>query len=129
MRRSGPAGQPVRYLAAGVLSAALDVGLLVVLREGAGLPVPVATAIAFLTALVVNFTLNRRTFAAELTVGGAAVRHARRYGTAVAGNLLLTVAVVSAADAAGIPYVVAKMAVLGGGVVWNFFLYRHWVFR
>jgi putative flippase GtrA len=127
MLRGGLAGQPVRYLAAGVLSAALDVGLLVLLREVVGVPVPVATAVAFLTALVVNFTLNRRTFATGSQAARA--RHARRYLTAVAGNLLLTVAVVSAADAAGIPYVVAKLAVLGGGVVWNFFLYRHWVFR
>ena len=87
-------------------------------------PVPLATATAFLASVAVNFALNR------LLAGGTGMlrRQVVRYGLLLLGNLLLTVAVVSAADAAGIPYLLAKAVVVAGSTCWNFLLYRSWVF-
>lgn len=120
--RSGAA-----YLTIGLLSVGIDVGLLVLLTEATGLPLPVATATAFLTSVLVNFTLNRLVFAGAATAD--IVAHAARYTALVVANLLVTVLVVTSAEAAGAPYVIAKLAVVAGSTLWNFLLYRHWVFR
>ena len=51
--------QPFYYLVVGGLSVVVDIGLLVLLRESYGVPLGAATTVAFCTAVVVNFLLNR----------------------------------------------------------------------
>lgn len=103
---------------------AVDVGLLVLLAEVVGLPLPVATATAFLASVGVNFGLNR------LLAGGTGLlgRQVQRYALLLAANLVLTVLVVSGAEALGLPYVLAKGAVVAASTLWNYLLYRRWVF-
>lgn len=114
------------YLSIGLLSVAVDVGLLVLLREVGQVPLALATAVAFGVSVLVNFTLNRLTFA---TATSAAVGvHALRYGSLVAANWAVTVLVVTLAPTVGVPYLVAKLAVVAAMTVWNFLLYRSWVF-
>lgn len=116
----------VRYLVIGGGSVVIDVGLLYVLHSIAGVQLSLATALAFITSLVFNFVLNR------LTMAGSErrqlLRHAYRYGVLVVANLLITVAVVTAAPRVGVPYVIAKLAVVAASTCWNFALYRRWVF-
>ena len=103
---------------------AVDLGLLVLLVEGIDLPLAPATAAAFLTSVAVNFGLNR-----ALTGGGGLLgRQVVRYGMLLLANLLLTVVVVTGAERAGVPYVVAKGAVVLASTLWNYVLYRRWVF-
>lgn len=95
------------------------------LADVLGVPVPAATATAFSTSVAVNFALNRL-----LAAGGPGLlrRQVLRYGVLLLANLVLTVVVVSAADAAGIPYLAAKSAVVAASTGWNYLLYRVWVF-
>ncbi len=102
----------------------VDLGLLVLLVEVLGVPLAPATAAAFLTSVAVNFGLNR----VLAGTGGLLGRQAMRYGLLLLANLLLTVVVVTGAERAGVPYVVAKGAVVLASTLWNYVLYRRWVF-
>ena len=56
------------------------------------------------------------------------MQHALRYGSLVAANYVITLAVVTTAGHVGDRYLVAKVVVVAGSTLWNFLLYRHWVF-
>lgn len=118
-------GGAIRYLIVGGLSAGLDIGLLVGLRELAGLPIPVATTIAFWVALAGNFWLNKAWSFPNPQPGG---RPFLRYMVLVGVNYLATVAIVTGGAAAGLPYVVAKVLAIGAAASWTFVAYRRWVF-
>lgn len=87
-------------------------------------PLAPSTAAAFLSSVAVNFGLNR------LLAGGTGLlgRQVVRYGLLLLANLLLTVAVVTGAEAVGVPYALAKGAVVLASTLWNYVLYRRWVF-
>jgi putative flippase GtrA len=116
----------VRYLIIGGLSIVIDVILLYSLHSIVGVQLSIATAVAFLVSLIFNFLCNRMTMAGSETE--QLMRHAFRYGLLVAANLGITVAVVTGAEHIGVPYLVAKLAVVAASTCWNFVLYRHWVF-
>jgi putative flippase GtrA len=122
----GSAGLLFRYLVIGGGSVVIDVGLLYVLRSVIGVQLGIATAIAFLASLVFNFVCNRVAMAGGQTKQLG--RHAYRYGLLVLANLGVTVAVVTGAAQIGVPYLVAKLLVVAAATVWNFVLYRRWVF-
>lgn len=110
----------------GGLSAALDLGLLIGLREIAGLPVALATTGAFWTALLANFGLNRR-----WSFGGSAagaVTPFARYMVLVVVNYAATLAIVTGGAAIGIPYAAAKVVAIALGAVWTYVAYDRWVF-
>jgi len=116
----------LKFLIVGVLSFALDLGLLVALHEGLNVDLVIATPIAFLTSLVFNFALQRSfTFRAmnSRTVSAA------KYIALVIVNVVVTDLIVTGFDkldwAYGIGKVVATVLTTG----WNFLLYRHWIFR
>lgn len=116
----------LKFLIVGVLSFALDLGLLVGLHEGLNVDLVIATPIAFLTSLIFNFALQRSfTFRAmnSRTVSAA------KYIALVIVNVVITDLIVTGFDrldwAYGIGKVVATVLTTG----WNFLLYRHWIFR
>ena len=100
--------------------------MLVLLREQTRLPLAACTALAFLTALVVNFLLSRRTWGGRGSDGLG--RHMGRFGALVAANLGFTVAVVTVASQLGVQYLLAKVIALTVSTMWTFVLYRVWVF-
>ncbi|HET6826026.1 MAG TPA: GtrA family protein [Amnibacterium sp.] len=116
----------VRYLLIGGGSVVIDVGLLYVLHSLVGVQLSIATTIAFLVSLAFNFVCNRLTMAGS--EAKQLLRHVYRYGLLVVVNLAITVAVVTAAPRFGVPYVIAKLAVVAASTCWNFVLYRRWVF-
>ena len=115
----------LRFLVVGGLSAALDVGLLVVLRELVGAPLGVATTVAFWTALVVNFSLHRTW---SFSHASAPAVPFARYLVLVGANYLATLGLVTGGVAVGAPYVLAKVVAIGVGVAWTFVAYERWVF-
>jgi putative flippase GtrA len=124
-----PLGLPrhlVYYLVVGGLSVVVDVGLLALLHESFGVPLGVATTVAFCTAVVVNFLFNRTAMSSWGSRG--LTQHALRYGSLVVANYVITLAVVTAVEHVSYWYLVAKLAVVAGSTSWNFLLYRHWVF-
>lgn len=113
-----------RYLVVGASSAALDLLLLVVLRELAGWPVVLATSTAFWVALVFNFTLNRSWSFQTTDVGAPLLRYLALVGV----NYVLTVALVTGGVALGVPYLVAKLAAIGLVACGTYLAYERWVF-
>ena len=116
----------LKFLIVGVLSFALDLGLLVGLHEGLNVSLVIATPIAFLTSLIFNFALQRSfTFRAMNSRSVSAAK----YISLVIVNVVVTDLIVTGFDrldwAYGIGKVVATVLTTG----WNFLLYRHWIFR
>jgi putative flippase GtrA len=114
------------YLVVGGLTVVVDIGLLALLHESFRVPLGLATTVAFGTAVVVNFLLNRTAMSSWGSRG--LTQHALRYGSLVLANYVITLAVVTTAGHVGDRYLVAKVAVVAGSTAWNFLLYRHWVF-
>ena len=114
------------YLVVGGLTVVVDIGLLALLHESFGVPLGVATTVAFCTAVVVNFLLNRTAMSSWGSRG--LTQHALRYGSLVVANYVITLAVVTTAGHEGDRYLVAKVAVVAVSTCWNFLLYRYWVF-
>lgn len=114
------------YLVVGGLTVVVDIGLLALLREVFGLPLGVATTVAYCTAVLVNFLLNRTLMSSPGSRG--LTRHAFRYGGLVVANYVITLAVVTTVGHVSDWYLVAKAAVVAGSTTWNFLLYRYWVF-
>lgn len=115
----------VRYLIVGGLSFAVDFGLLVLLREVFHWEVGPASATAFLVSLVFNFLVNRK-FSFE----SAHRTHVSmfRYGLLVLANTLATVLIVQLLTPTVLGYMGGKVISTAAMTVWNFFLYKHWVF-
>lgn len=114
------------YLVVGGLTVIVDIGLLGLLHESYGVPLGLATTVAYGTAVIVNFLLNRTAMSSWGSLG--LTQHALRYGLLVMANYVITLAVVTTAGHVGDRYLVAKVAVVAVSTLWNFLLYRHWVF-
>lgn len=113
-----------RFVVVGTSSAVIDMGLLIALRELAGVSIPVATTVGFWTGLFYNFSLNRAwSFGADRV----AIPFAK-YLTVVGINYLVTLTIVTGGAAAGIPYVFAKIFAIGFGTLGTFIAYNRWVF-
>jgi putative flippase GtrA len=118
-------GQVLRFLAVGLASYAIDIGVLYVLHGRASVRLWVATSAAYATGLLVNFGLNR-----IVTFRSANGVHTElaRYVALLVGNYVVTVAFVTGLTAAGSPYLVSKTVCVALLAVVNFLAYRHWVF-
>ncbi|MBG0565204.1 GtrA family protein [Actinoplanes aureus] len=116
----------VRFLLVGGLSYAFDVGVLVLLHGVLGMPLALATSVSFMSALLVNFGLNR-VFAFQSTslVGTALLR----YLVLVLVNYVTTLLLVTGLTALGLSYVVSKTVATILNAVMNYEAYRRWVFR
>lgn len=116
----------VRFLFVGGLSFALDLGLLVFLHEVLGVELWIATPTAFLVSLVFNFLLQRIfTFQATNHRGVSALK----YILLVVVNILVSDLIVTGFDALGWSYMFGKATSTILTTVWNYFLYRHWIFK
>jgi putative flippase GtrA len=114
-----------RFLVVGGASVVVDAGLLWVLHGVLGLWLEPATALAFLTGLVVNFALNRQwSFGST----GRMRSQALRYAALVAMNLLVTVVLVRALTALGLMYLIAKVLTTAVLSVVNYVVSRKWIF-
>lgn len=121
----GAHGAFARFLVVGVLSVGVDTVALVVLRELVGLPLALATTLAFALTLVVNFGLN---MGFVFGVSGRLAGRLTRYAVLVVVNYGLTLLLVLGIAAVGAHYVVAKMVAVACCALLNFAAYRHWVF-
>ncbi len=115
----------VRFLVVGGLSFVVDAGSLIVFHGHLGIWLPLATAMAFGVAFVVNFGLNR--FWA-FGSGGAVGRQLSRYLYLVIANLAVTVVMVAGLTSTGIPYIWSKVitTILVG--IANYVVSRRWIF-
>ncbi|TLM85736.1 GtrA family protein [Pseudarthrobacter sp. NamE2] len=110
----------------GGLSFALDLGLLVALHELFNVDLLIATPIAFVVSLVFNFFLQRIfTFQAANHHGISAVK----YLSLVVFNIAVSDVIVAGFDALGWSYVIGKGTATVLTTIWNYFLYKEWIFK
>jgi putative flippase GtrA len=115
-----------RYLAVGVISYLVDLGLLALCYSLLGAPLWLATSVGFWTSFALNFALNRSlTFRSR----GSPVRQLVKYSLLVAINYGASLVLVAVAESIGIGYAVGKTVSVGVMVVVNYLAYRYWVFR
>jgi putative flippase GtrA len=117
----------VRFVIVGGLSFLADAGSLFVLHGVAKVWLPLATALAYCVAFVVNFGLNRQWVFAT-GANGRIPRQVHRYLYLVAGNLVLTVIWVPALTFFGLPYLIAKLVTAAVLAIINYFVSRRWIF-
>jgi putative flippase GtrA len=116
----------LRYIVVGLTSTAIDVACVAVLLR-TDLSYWLAVTLGFIAGLIVNYLLHvAYTFGARLKVVAQAVR----YGTVVALNYLLTLAIVWIGhELLGGPVLAAKIASLPIIAMTGFLLSKYWVFR
>ncbi|WP_181155796.1 GtrA family protein [Microbacterium sp. MYb72] len=116
---------PVRYLTMGGLAFLFDAGLLWLLHDAIGIDLAVSTAVAFLLSFAVTYTLQRKfAFSSDSSVAPSVFR----YTVLVIFNTLATTAIVWFGSVLGLPWIIGKVAAVVATTIWNYFVYRHWVF-
>jgi putative flippase GtrA len=121
----------VVYVAGGVLSAAIDIGAMQMLRT-AGLPLIAATTLAFVAGLLFNYAYHARvTFAHGAGATGSAMGGASfaRYLCVVAANYLVTIALVSLGDTLLGSALAGKLASLPMVAGVGYVLGKLWIFK
>jgi putative flippase GtrA len=119
------ASSAVRYLAIGSLSFVLDFGLLALCYRVFGWPLWLSTATGFWGSFFFNFFLQRRfSFKSESSLMGGAFRYSILLGV----NTVATIGIVGFFENVGAGILVGKLVATGATTVWNYFLYKHWVF-
>lgn len=118
-----------KFLVVGVVSFAIDYGLLLILHDAFSMQLNVATTLAYLTGLVVNFTLNKMwTFNAPKGARQSA-KQAFQYAILVVFNLLATNVIVSVAESGGIGPELSKPVATAAIMVLNYAVYQRIIFR
>lgn len=116
----------VRFLIIGGISFAIDFGLLTVLHGYFLVALWIATPIAFLTSLFFNFLLQRTfTFKARNNRSVSFLK----YCILVIFNTFAADLIVNTADWLGVGYQVGKIVSTVLATIWNYFLYKNWIFR
>jgi putative flippase GtrA len=102
---------------------------LLILHDVLGAQLNIATTLAYLAGLMVNFTLNKVwTFSAPKGAKQSA-KQALQYGVLVVFNLILTNAIVSGAAAVGIGPELSKPIATGAIMILNYVVYQRVIFR
>ena len=118
-----------RYVFVGGLAFVTDIGVLWLGHGAAGLPVWLATALAYAAAWVVNFGLNRiLTFAEYGARDGEVRKQSIRFTALVLINLVVTELLMAGLIHLGIGYLVAKVLSTVFITLYNFVVYKRWVF-
>jgi putative flippase GtrA len=119
-------GYLIKFLVVGVASFAIDLGLLALLHEVGKVDLWLATPIAFLTSLVFNFFVQKK-----FTFQSGARAHVSflKYGALVIFNVFATDVIVNLIAGAGQSYAIGKVVATIATTVWNFLLYKHWIFK
>lgn len=119
----------IKFLVVGIVSFGVDYGMLLILHNMFAVELIAATTVAFLTGLVINFTLNKYwTFGAP---GGAkqSTRQAMEYGMLVVANLLFTNVFISSLASIHLGPEITKPITTGVVMVTNYVVYRLIIFR
>jgi len=115
----------IGFLFVGGGSYVIDVGLLLLVVHLGG-PAWLGATAGYWTNLIFNFFGNRFVFGAR---NDGLVRHGARYACLLAVNYTVTTAVMQLAENAELNLLVVKTLLVVVISVWNYFLYKNWLFR
>lgn len=115
-----------KFLVVGGLSFAIDLGTLALLHDLFHIDLWIATPIAFVISLLFNFGAQR-----SFTFRSNSRRDVSflKYIALVAFNTVATDVIVNAIAAVGLSYAIGKVVSTALTMAWNYFLYRHWIFK
>lgn len=115
----------VRYLVTGGFCFLIDAGMIWLGYNVLGIPLAIATPAAFLLSFVVTYTLQRIVaFGTDNGVAPSAIR----YTVLVIFNTIATTAIVWVFSTLGSPWIVGKVVAVIATTIWNFYIYKNWVF-
>lgn len=115
----------VRYLVAGGVCFLIDFGLLALFSQVLHWPLWLATGAAFLISFFFTYGIQRVfSFSSRAPHGAALVK----YAILVGFNTLATIAIVALITNAGAGWAIGKIGATVVTTVWNYFIYRYWVF-
>ena len=104
----------------------IDLGTLVFLRDVAHWVLPVATACALLAGLVASYLMQRFFTFRQSTVSWHSLW---KYTLLVTVNWGATLLIIHLVESTGINYVFGKVIATAAITIWNYFIYRFWIFR
>ncbi|CAD5993115.1 GtrA family protein [Agreia sp. COWG] len=104
----------------------IDLGTLILSRDVAGLVLPVATAIALLAGLVASYLMQRFLTFRQSQVTWHSLW---KYALLVTANWGATLLIIHLVETASVNYVWGKVLATAVITVWNYFIYRFWIFR
>jgi putative flippase GtrA len=104
----------------------VDLGSLVLLRDVAHWVLPVATACALLAGLLTSYFMQRFLTFRQSTVSWHSLW---KYAILVTVNWGATLLIIHLVESAGISYVLGKVLATAVITIWNYFIYRFWIFR
>jgi putative flippase GtrA len=115
----------LRYLIAGVVAFLFDFGMLALFREVLGWPTWLAAGVAFVLSFAFTYTIQRVfSFGSDAPHGRALFR----YTVLVVFNTIATALIVGLIDQTAAGWAVGKVAATVLTTIWNYFIYRFWVF-
>ena len=114
-----------RYLLVGGFCFLADVAILWVAHDVLGVPLAIATPVAFLASFAITYT-TQRVIASESDAKVAP--SVLRYTVLVAFNTVATTAIVWGIAELGAAWIVGKVVATIATTIWNYFAYRYWVF-
>lgn len=117
-----------RYVVTGGLSFFFEYAVFISAVYLFGLSPEIAQAVSYISALIINFLLLRNwTFKSK---NGTKLRqHLTKYSVLIAFNLPSTIFLISWLAAMGLPAFLAKIAVVGIMVAWNYIVYDKLIFK
>lgn len=115
----------VKFLLIGGLSFVIDLGLLILLHEFFGVGLWIATPISFIASLVFNFALQR-SFTFKAT--NRSIESLIKYVLLVIFNIFATDIIVNLFAGTELTYATGKVVSTVSTMVWNFFIYKYWIF-
>lgn len=119
--------QFVKYLIIGSTSVAVDLGTLIVIHALLPISATIAVALNQLIVIAFSFTLNKL-----WTFRNSQLPHAQlvRYMLLWGWNYLFAVATMYVfAEQFGQDFRLVRIATIAVSVLWNFYLYKYWVFK
>jgi dolichol-phosphate mannosyltransferase len=131
MKRTGELARIIKFVVVGLSGTLVNLGLLALLKEKAGIYYLLAGAIAFEVSVIWNFILNDRfTFADRKRPGGDFADRLIRFNVTSLGGLLIYIGILAfLTQAFGIYYILSAAIGIVLGFGWNFLVNSSWTWR
>ncbi|PPD59007.1 glycosyltransferase [Dehalogenimonas etheniformans] len=131
MRRTGELNRIVKFVAVGGSGTLVNLGLLAILKEWAGLYYLVAGAIAFEVSVVWNFLLNDRfTFGDRKRPEGTFLGRLLRFNVTSLGGFIIYIGILALlTQVFGLFYIISAAIGIVVGFGWNFMVNSAWTWR
>jgi len=115
------------YVCVGFCSVAVDILSLVLFTRALHLNTTLAATLSYGLGLAVVFILNKYW---SFKSYGSTLGQLKRYLLLMSANYLIVVlAMYLLCDRTGVPPLIAKVGIIGIQTIWNFLLYKFWIFR